>query len=290
MTSYLERLAQLDGRVAVVAGGAGGLGYAATSAFCNAGMNVAVFDQDTDAVASLRDESARRGWRLLRASVVDARDISAVEAFFADLDQISSRLDVLMNAVGGSVKFLPFTETDASLWEEQISLNFRQALRITQLAIERMQRLPQGGSIINVTTVEAYRGTPPIAVYSAAKAALANLTKTLGVALAPQNIRVNSIAADVFPTPRVRPHLLGSDSEAILEQRFRVSIPMGRTGTYEDFAGCALFLASRMSSYVTGSEIFLDGGTHAASGWFNWGHQTGFTNLLPSDVAAKLGR
>src|SRR5271166_3494315 len=110
-----------------------------------------------------------------------------------------------------------------------------------------MMRKAGGGSIVNLTSIEAHRAAPGYAVYAAMKAGLASLTRTLAVELGPDGIRVNAIAADVVPT-RSMAQLVPEESAA-WELQQRIAIPMGRCGTYEDVGGCALFLASDLSAY-----------------------------------------
>src|SRR5690606_34719130 len=129
---------------------------------------------------------------------------------------------------------------------------------------------------INITSIEAHRAAPNFAVYAAMKAAVTSLTRTLAVELATDGIRVNTIAPDRVPTERTYTQ---SDEQRASngwgddpggELATRIGIPMGRRGTYDDIGGSALFLASDLSSYVSGISLHPDGGVAANSGWFNW--------------------
>jgi NAD(P)-dependent dehydrogenase (short-subunit alcohol dehydrogenase family) len=123
-------------------------------------------------------------------------------------------------------------------------------------------------------------------VYSAAKAAVAQFARTLAVELAPDGIRVNSVAPDITPTPNMI-GISGEDAasgHAMLDPlNVKVSIPMGRLGMPTDISNAVVFLASGLSSYITGTTLHPDGGTFASSGWFNW-PDTGFGNTLPISV------
>ena len=152
-----------------------------------------------------------------------------------------------------------------------------------------MQAGGRGGSIVNLTTIEAHRAAPGFAVYSAAKAAVEQFARTLAVEVAPDGIRVNNVAPDFVPTPNLGPHTRRGGEHALAAPAAGaagVAIPMGRVGTPADVSGCVVFLASGLSSYVTGTTIHPDGGTSASSGWFNW-PGTGWANYAPESVLAR---
>ena len=145
---------------------------------------------------------------------------------------------------------------------------------------------PAGGSIINITSIEAHRAAPGFAVYAAMKAAVTSLTRTLAVELAAENIRVNTIAPDYIATPALASLAEGVNDELVALQH-RISTPMGRVGDFADAGGCALFLASNLSSFVTGSTLHPDGGAIASAGWFNW-PDDGYLNHPPHKVLEHL--
>ena len=121
-----------------------------------------------------------------------------------------------------------------------------------------------GGSIVNVTSIEAHRAAPQFAAYAAAKAGVANFTKTAALELAEHNIRVNAVAPDLTRTEGLEA-LAGPGGPS----RWDRIVPLGRAGTPEEVGGAVVFLASDLSSYVTGETIHVDGGTFASSGWFH---------------------
>jgi NAD(P)-dependent dehydrogenase (short-subunit alcohol dehydrogenase family) len=215
------------------------------------------------------------------------RDADAFSgAFDAGLEHFG-RIDVLVNVVGGTFK-ADFVETNARGWDAIIRTNYTWLLHSTQLAAQQMIRQGDGGSIISITSIEGHRAAPGYAVYAGMKAGVENFTRTLAVELAPHRIRVNTIAPDMTPTEGMlgMPGNTGHTGEG-RDIVHEISIPMGRVGAYEDTGGCALFLASDLSSYVTGTTLHPDGGAWASSGWFNW-PDVGFANTPPSSVVDRL--
>ena len=145
----------------------------------------------------------------------------------------------------------------------------------------------RGGSIVNITTIEGHRAAPGFAVYSAAKAAVAQFARSLAIELAPDAIRVNCVAPDMAPTPNMLKLSGGEESQLTHPLGPEVSIPMGRVGSAHDIANAVVFLASGLAAYITGTTLHPDGGTFAASGWFNW-PGSGFGNTVPLDLLRLL--
>jgi 3-oxoacyl-[acyl-carrier protein] reductase len=284
--SYLDDRADLAGRVAVVVGGGGGggIGRACALDLAGAGMHLSLCDKDRQALDEVAALVSAAGGEVMTAEL-DARDADALSAFFAATDdRFGSRCDVLVNVVGGTFR-QPFVESNPRGWDAIMRTNFTWLLHSTQLAVARMQA--QGsGSVINITSIEGHRAAPGYAVYAAMKAAVTSLTRTLAVELAPDNIRINTIAPDYIPSPGLASlAVVGTEEETELQHR--IGTPMGRIGTFEDAGGCALFLASNLSSFVTGTTLHPDGGAMASAGWFNWPGQ-GFLNHPPQDVLAHI--
>jgi 3-oxoacyl-[acyl-carrier protein] reductase len=281
MSSWFEQRGGLSGTVAVVTGGAGGLGGAISRDLAANGVRVAVIDIDADAADVLAKE-------LGDGALVhhgDVRDPDQLAALFAAVDERWGRLDTLVNVPGGGFRAL-FTETRPKGWDALLRINLMHVLHACSLAVPRIQAGGRGGSIINLTTIEAHRGAPGFAVYSAAKAAVEQFGRTLAVELAPDNIRVNNVAPDYTPTPNMQ-RIMGPDQPAETPQGARVCTPMARAGELTDVSGCVVFLASALSSYTTGTTLHPDGGTYASSGWFNWPEQ-GWLNRLPDEVQRRL--
>jgi len=278
---WFEERGGLDGTVAVVTGGAGGLGEAMVIDLADNGVRPAVVDIDEEAVGALRDTLADRG---VDAIVVhgDARDPQVLEALFAAVDDRWGRLDILVNVVGGTFR-APFTDTTPKGWDALLRTNLIHVFHACSLAIPRMRAGGRGGSIVNVSTIEAHRAAPGFAVYSAAKAGVEQFARTLAVEVAPDGIRVNNVAPDVAPTPNMAKLAGPASAASSSPEAVRIAIPMARTGAPTDVSGCVVFLASAVSSYVTGQTLHPDGGTFASSGWFNW-PETGWANFPPLEL------
>ena len=263
------------GRTAVVTGGAGGIGGAVSRRLAIEGAAVVVNDIDAELLdATMRDIAAAGGRAV--AVLGDVRDPDVVDAVLAAGIDLGGGIDVLVNNVGdyrpASRNFLRSTEAQ---WQDLYELNLLHVLRcchrIVPSIIER-----GGGAVVNVSTVEAFRGIPANSVYAAFKSGVVEFTKSLAVEVAPHGVRVNAIApdmADTLQTPAAS-MLRGREVERIANW-----IPMGRFGDPDDYAAVVAFLASDSARFVTGETIAVDGGTLAASGWYGRADGKGWTNL-----------
>ena len=242
----------LEGKVALVTGAAQGIGEAIALTFAHFGAAVAMCDRNADGLAFVSREIDGLGRRVV-TGVLDVRDADQVDAFVDDaVNALGHRIDVLVNNAGGGFP-ADFLEVNAKGQDALIRENFSSVTNLVRACVPHM---PEGGSIINITSIEAHRAAPGFAVYSAMKAAIANLSQSLALELGSKRIRVNCIAPDVIPTPGV-PDL--GDVAA------RMPLPI--TGHVDDVAGAAVFLATDLSRFVTGTTIHVDGGNCAAGGW-----------------------
>jgi 2-hydroxycyclohexanecarboxyl-CoA dehydrogenase len=264
----------LSGKVAVVTGGGGGIGRAISETFAAHGARVVVAEIDadraTDTVAAIQGDGGDA-----RAQVVDVRRPDDVGGLAEAAIGEYGRVDVLVNNVGHYLyRGAPFLETDEEQWNALYDVNLRHVFLCTKALAPAMVEQGDGGSIVNVSTVEAFRGMPMMAVYSAFKAGITQFTKSLALELGNDGIRVNSIAPDLTQSMQV-----DYDRWVPAEQRRLIPtwVPVGRFGTPDDIAGVALFLASDLSAFVTGTTVHADGGSLAAGGWFRT-DRGGWTN------------
>ena len=239
----------LSDRVAVVTGAAAGIGEATALAFARFGADLALCDRDATGLESTQRDVEKLGRRAL-SRVLDVRDAEAARDFLQEVGEGLGRVDVLVNNAGGGFE-AAFLDVAPKGREALIAENFTSVAHFVREAVPRMPE--RGGSIINVTSIEAHRAGPGFAIYAAMKAAVANLTRSLALELGERNIRVNCIAPDVIPTPGIG--------------EFTAHTPLPRTGHVDDVAGAAVFLASDLSGFVTGTTLHVDGGNWAAGGW-----------------------
>jgi NAD(P)-dependent dehydrogenase (short-subunit alcohol dehydrogenase family) len=242
----------LEGKIALVTGAAQGIGEAIALAFARFGASVAMCDRNADGLAYVSKEIDRLGQRVV-TGVLDVRDDDQVSAFVDDaVRALGHRVDVLVNNAGGGFP-ADFVDVNAKGQDALVRENFSSVTHFIRACVPHMLA---GGSIINVTSIEAHRAAPGFAVYSAMKAAVANLTQSLALELGDRLIRVNCIAPDVIPTPGL---------PDMLDVSARMALPVA--GHVDDVAGAAVFLATDLSRFVTGTTIHVDGGNFAAGGW-----------------------
>jgi NAD(P)-dependent dehydrogenase (short-subunit alcohol dehydrogenase family) len=240
---------RLDGRVAIVTGAAVGIGRAVATAFARFGASVALCDRDAEQLADAAEECAAAGADTV-TGVLDVRDGAQVVDFLATVQGRFGTLDVLVNNAGGGF-FADFLAVSDKGQDSLVRENFVSVTHFVRGCVPMMRA---GGSIVNITSIEAHRAAPGFAVYAAMKAAVANLTKSLALELGDRAIRVNCIAPDVIPTPGIGPNV-------------PVKTPLPYRGHVDDVAGAAVFLASDLSRFVTGTTVHVDGGNWAAGGW-----------------------
>jgi NAD(P)-dependent dehydrogenase (short-subunit alcohol dehydrogenase family) len=264
----LPDAARLDSRVAVVTGGGSGIGRGIANGLAAFGASVVIWERDPESCASSAEEAGGLG------IPTDVRDSDAVDAALATTIEAMGTPSILDNNAGG-VFSAPLLETSENGWDALYRANLRHVLLCTQRVAKSMVAADAGGSIINITSIEGSRAAPGYAAYAAAKAGVINYTKTAALELAPYGIRVNALAPDFTLTEG----LAAVAMPGVLD-RVQNMVPMGRAGHVDEMAGAAVFLASALSSYVTGQSIHVDGGTHAAGGWYHH-PQTGDYMLGP---------
>jgi NAD(P)-dependent dehydrogenase (short-subunit alcohol dehydrogenase family) len=262
----------LTDQVAIITGGGGGIGRGIALAMASAGADIVI----ADIVPERCEETAARVRELGRRALpvpTDVMDTEQVRALIAKADAEFGRIDILVNNAGG-VSGRRFLEQSERSWRRHIDINLVSMLAATHAAAPVMIRGGRGGNIINVTSIEASRAAPMFSVYAACKAGMVSFTRTMALELAEHGIRINAIAPDHTITPGNHGNRSGPVDPSTWIQRtpeekdaFARLIPLGREGIDAECGNVAVFLASSLASYVTGTVIPVDGGTWASSGW-----------------------
>lgn len=251
----------LTGKVAIVTGGGAGIGRGIAEGFAAFGAKLALFERDEARAEGAASELSRDGTEVLPV-VVDVRDGEAVGAAVRQVVQHFGRIDILVNNAGG-VFAAPFLQTSEKGWDALHRANLKHIYHCSQHVARQLVSQGDGGSLINVVSIEGVRAAPLYATYAAAKAGAISFTKTLALELAPHRVRVNALAPDICLTEGLEA-LMSAEALA----RSARTVPLGRVGDPSDLAGAAIFLASDLSRYLTGETLHVDGGTHASAGWY----------------------
>ena len=246
----------LNGKVALITGGSRGFGKATALGFARAGADVAIASRKLPDLASVAAEIRGLGKKAL-----------PVTAHVAKLEEISNlvqivkkefgRIDILVNNAGTSPALSGLIDIEERLWDSIMNLNLKGLVFLSQ-AVARIMKAHDGGRIINVASMDAFRHEPNIGVYSISKAAVVQATKIMAEEWAKYNIRVNAIAPGHIHT-----RLGDSVFEAMPEYKKELldKVPMRRIGDPDEIVGAMIYLASDASSYVTGTTVIVDGGT-----------------------------
>ena len=252
---------RLNGKVALVTGGASGIGEACARRFAQEGAKVVITDLQTEKGEAV---AAAISGRFLQQEVTDEDQWRAV---VADVVQHEGRLDILVNNAGiiggGSVE-----DCDLDNWNRVMAVNVTGTMLGCKHGIKAMKANPGGpsGSIINISSMAGYVGLPGAVAYTASKGAVRLLTKSVAVhcARSYKTIRCNSLHPGAIDTPLNQAAFDASGNPEGMRALFQTLQPVGRMATPDEMAACALFLASDDASFVTGSELLADGGWLAA--------------------------
>lgn len=247
----------LAGRTAVVTGASRGIGRSIASLLAQEGAGVVVVSRSPEALASVVDEISAEGGRAIAVAADVTQDDAAERIVEATLAEFGG-LDVLVNNAGGNSFMAPLQTMRFSGWQKTMALNLDSTVRLIQAALPAL--IAGGhGSIVNVSSVTALRGSPLMSHYGAAKAALVSLTQSLAIEVASQGVRVNALVPGWIETDLTG--FLRTDDA--LEETVIGRVPMGRWGRPEEIAQAAVFLAGDASTFVTGQSLVVDGGLSA---------------------------
>lgn len=246
-------MGRLDGKVALISGGARGQGAAEVTLFAREGARV-IFGDVLDTEGRQLEAEVRAAGGDVRYVHLDVTNESDWQEAVGTAVQVYDRLDILVNNAG-IVRRYAIEDTPREVWDEVMAVNSTGVFLGTKHAIPVMRR-SGGGSIVNISSISGIIaiGAP---AYNASKGAVRVFTKVTAVEHAKDNIRCNSIHPGPIDTPMIREG--HTDPEAAEQQRLSL-VPLGRLGTVDDIAYGVLYLASDEASYVTGSELVIDGG------------------------------
>jgi 2-deoxy-D-gluconate 3-dehydrogenase len=255
----LHELIDLSGKTAIVTGGAKGIGLGIVQRLAEAGANVVIADIDEE-VGSASAESLKGS--NLKASFVKT-DVSLEGDVQAAVDfalNTYGSVDILVNNAG-IYPIIPVTQMKPADFEKIIAINLKSVFLFTKAAAEVMIKQGHGGKIVNITSIDAlHPSSVGLAVYDASKHGLWGFTKNTALELAGHNIQVNAIAPGGIATPGTGAGAPATPGVEEILKKFMEKIPMKRMGEADDIGKAVLFLASDLSSYMTGSQIVVDGG------------------------------
>jgi NAD(P)-dependent dehydrogenase (short-subunit alcohol dehydrogenase family) len=263
----------VPGGVAVVAGGSSGIGRAAVECFAENGAAVEFFSNDEAANEELTSQLVARGFDV-RGSTVNIANPDEVRNFFEEVARRRGRLSALVNSAGIQ-RYGTAETTSVETWDEVLDVNLRGMFLTAKHAVPLM-RANGSGSIINVSSGQAIASQQNVVAYTASKGAIVAMTRAMAVDYAAENIRVNSVCPGSVDTPMLRASAFSidpDDPERVIAE-WGKGHPLGRVGQAREIADTILFLASDLSSFVTGADLRVDGGVLA-----------GVSLVAPSDAS-----
>lgn len=246
-------MGRLNGKIAVVTGGADGIGLGAVKLLAQEGATVVVADIDKAALKAV----ASKIEGTVDAQACNITILRELDALRAHIERVHGRVDILF-ANAGTARTGQFEDMTEADFDFTVDTNLKGTFFTVQKLVPLM---PPGSSIILNTSIQAIKAFPGFTVYAATKAALRSLARVLTVELAPKGIRTNAVAPGYINTDIRRKVGMSEDMIAADNQRIQTEVPMARIGTPEDIARSVLFLASDESSYISGVELAVDGGS-----------------------------
>ena len=249
---------RLQGKVAIITGGASGMGRSTAQLFAREGALVVIGDIDAAAGMTAIEEILAAGGE----AVFGACDMSVEEevaALVALAESRYGRVDILFNNAGIEQPLTPSDALDSALFQRVVDVNLKGTFLGCKYAIRSLLKTG-GGTIVNNSSVSAFANVGGNLSYAATKGAIMSMTRVLAIEYAKRNIRVNAICPGVIDTGMNRRNLDLADDPDQLQQRWLSATPMGRMGTGDEIAEAVLYLASSQSSFVTGIGLLIDGG------------------------------
>jgi NAD(P)-dependent dehydrogenase (short-subunit alcohol dehydrogenase family) len=245
-------MGKLEGKIALITGGNGGIGLATAKQFVNEGAYVFITGRREQELAAAVKEIARN----VTGVQGDVANLGDLDRLFAQIKREKGKLDIVF-ANAGVAKYAPLGSITEELYDSIFDINVKGLLFTVQKALPL---LPDGASIILNASIVASKGFSSNSVYSATKAAVRSFARTWTTDLKERRIRVNAVSPGSIDTPASRELLASSEVGEKRKQMVAESVPLGRLGTPDETAKAVVFLASDESSYITGIELFVDGG------------------------------
>ena len=254
----MKDMFKLDGKIAIVAGGAGGIGEALAMGLGMHGATVVVSSRNQDAIEKVAQQITAESGNEAIAIVSDVTDEGSVESLIDAVVKKYGKLDILVNAMGMNIK-RDAMEYPMEDWDNIFKVNVKGTMIACKFAARVMKE--KGGAIVNLSSVRGIRGyTGGNTGYCATKGAVELITKALALEWAPHNIRVNALGPALVITPGTK-HIAENPE---LAKKYAAMIPLGRIGMPEDMIGAVNFLVSDAANFITGQTIYVDGGLTAS--------------------------
>jgi len=252
MTTDEKRLGKLEGKIALVTGGNSGIGLATAKRFANEGAYVFI----TGRRKSELDTAVKEVGKNVTAVQGDVANLDDLDRLFAQIKKKKGKIDILF-ANAGIAKYAPLGTITEELFDAIFDINVKGVLFTVQKALPL---LPDGACVILNASIVASKGFSSNSVYSASKAAVRSFARTWTTDLKDRRIRVNAVSPGATDTPGLKELLASSETGKERRKMISNTVPIGRLGRADEIAKAVVFLASDDSSYVTGSELFVDGG------------------------------
>jgi NAD(P)-dependent dehydrogenase (short-subunit alcohol dehydrogenase family) len=249
-------MGRLQGKTAIITGGSRGIGQAIATAYAREGATVVITSRKQEGLDRAAEEIREESGVEVVPIAAHVGHPEALGDFFATIDERVGSADVLVNNAGTVIGFGPMIDLEWPAWDKTFEVNLKGAFEMSRQVARRLIRAGRRGSIINTTSVVAYRGSPMQGIYAMTKAAMISMTQTLAMEWGPANIRVNALAPGLVDT-RLAAALVHTDA---FRRQFTDRTAFGRVAQPEEIAGLAVYLASDEASFVTGQTFPLDGG------------------------------
>lgn len=248
----------LKGKVVVVTGGGGGIGSATCLRFAEEGARVVVADIGAEAAAGVVDAINANGGEAV-AMVVNLIDYDATAAAVARIEKEFGPIDILVNNAGWDL-FVPFLKSEPDFWTKIIDINLRTVLNVTKPVVASMVARGAAGRVVSIGSDAGRGGSSGESVYSACKAGVIALTKTLAREHARNGITFNTVCPGVTETAMLETFMEGAGDKEKLRTAFTRAVPLGRMGKPEDLPGAILFFSSDDAAFITGQTLSVSGG------------------------------